>query len=254
MPPTWLPLRRRRHPIRRHPAPEGGVPVDDHRFGRARTAQHCLVRPAYRRLDWLLCHALARIADPGQGRRLGNDRGRVPHFRLTTRPSTRLPSTRARRRLGDATLRRQVLAGAYRLRDAGTLDGAPVVQLAACGAGVARNSPPQPNCRRGGARPCCRHHLRRPVVCRVAPCAGASARRRPCPGVARRTFGHAPRSSPCMTPRRTLAWLGSALGNRACCLGVDALRPVRHRRRPSWDPRSHFGLDRPPPWRRWPLR
>lgn len=83
------------------------------------------IEPAYAvALDWLLCDALGRIA-----------RGRPPapapsataaefeeqgayYFRLTTRPIDQQPFEAARRRLGDAVLRRQVLAGAYRLVDA----------------------------------------------------------------------------------------------------------------------------------------
>jgi pyruvate dehydrogenase E1 component len=94
-----------------------------------------LVEPAYATaLDWLLCHALARVADPGPGDALGSVEDGSYYFRLTTRPLDQAPFDDARARLGDATLRRQVLAGAYRLVDAGTRDGAPVVQIAASGA------------------------------------------------------------------------------------------------------------------------
>ena len=57
------------------------------------------------------------------------------YFRLTTRSLDQQPFQAARDRLGDAVLRRQVLAGAYRLVDAGPpADGAPMVHLAGSGA------------------------------------------------------------------------------------------------------------------------
>ncbi|GAA1800065.1 transketolase-like TK C-terminal-containing protein [Nostocoides veronense] len=94
-----------------------------------------LLEPAYAAcVDWLLCHALARIADPGKGDALGKTDDGSYYFRLTTRPIDQAPFEAARERLGQATLRRQVLAGAYRLVDAGETHGAPVVQLAASGA------------------------------------------------------------------------------------------------------------------------
>jgi pyruvate dehydrogenase E1 component len=67
--------------------------------------------PAYATaLDWLLCDALSEVG----ARRAGGH-----YFRLTTRPLDQAPFEAARERLGDAELRRQVLAGAYRLIDAG---------------------------------------------------------------------------------------------------------------------------------------
>ena len=104
-----------------------------------------LLEPAYATaLDWLLCDALGRIADPGTGDALGHTDLGSYYFRLTTRPIDQGPFEGARTRLGDATLRRQVLAGAYRLLE-GRLpadgpheriprDGAPLVQIASCGA------------------------------------------------------------------------------------------------------------------------
>ena len=94
-----------------------------------------LLEPAYAAcVDWLLCHALSRIADPGSGDALGKTEDGSYYFRLTTRPLDQAPFAAARDRLGEATLRRQVLAGAYRLVDAAPAPGAPLVQLAAAGA------------------------------------------------------------------------------------------------------------------------
>ncbi|WP_027658895.1 transketolase-like TK C-terminal-containing protein [Salinispora fenicalii] len=98
------------------------------------------VEPAYATtLDWLLCDALGQIAGgaaPTATAAPGEDGGY--YFRLSTRPVDQAPFAAARSRLGDAVLRRQVLAGAYRLVDAHQaypqLADAPVVQLAASGA------------------------------------------------------------------------------------------------------------------------
>jgi pyruvate dehydrogenase E1 component len=98
--------------------------------------------PAYATaLDWLLCDALARIAagEPEQSTAIPAEQGAY-YFRLTTRPIDQAPFEAARRRLGDALLRRQVLAGAYRLVDGSpgegdpAADGAPVVHLVGTGA------------------------------------------------------------------------------------------------------------------------
>ncbi len=98
------------------------------------------VEPAYATtLDWLLCDALGQIAGgaaPAATAAPGEDGGY--YFRLSTRPVDQAPFAAARSRLGDAVLRRQVLAGGYRLVDAHQaypqLVDAPVVQLAASGA------------------------------------------------------------------------------------------------------------------------
>jgi pyruvate dehydrogenase E1 component len=82
--------------------------------------------PAYvGALDWLLCDALGRIAR-------GEDRA-SSYLRLSSRPLDQAPFEAARARYGDRELRRFVLAGAYRLVDAGSGD-APRVHLVGCGA------------------------------------------------------------------------------------------------------------------------
>ena len=98
------------------------------------------VEPAYAAsLDWLLCDALGQIAGgsaPAATAAPAEDG--AYYFRLSTRPIDQAPFEAARARLGDAVLRRQVVAGAYRLVDAHQayphLADAPVVQLAASGA------------------------------------------------------------------------------------------------------------------------
>lgn len=105
------------------------------------------IEPTYgAALDWLLCDAVGRIA-AGKA----DDQTAAPfddgayYFRLTTRPIDQTPFVSARERIGDSLLRRQVLAGGYRLVDAFDTcselsrirdDGhaVPVVHLAATGA------------------------------------------------------------------------------------------------------------------------
>ena len=80
------------------------------------------IEPAYAgALDWLLCDAVARIAsgDDGPATAQPAEQGAY-YLRLTTRPLDQSPFEEARQRVGDAVLRRQVLAGGYRLRDAFT--------------------------------------------------------------------------------------------------------------------------------------
>ena len=101
-----------------------------------------LVEPAYAvALDWLLCDALASIGvDDESAEHHAHDRTAY-YFRLTTRPIDQSPFEKARVRLGDAVLRRQVIGGAYRIRDAfhdhpelADTPGVPVVHIAATGA------------------------------------------------------------------------------------------------------------------------
>ena len=70
------------------------------------------------------------------GRRGRPGAGRVLLLPAHHAPLDQAPFDDARARIGDATMRRQVLAGAYRLVDAGQRDGRPTVQIAASGAVV----------------------------------------------------------------------------------------------------------------------
>lgn len=104
-----------------------------------------LMEPAYAQaLDWLLCDALTHVA----GQREETTPELRPselafYFRLTTRPIDQDPFSQARERLGEALLRSQVIAGAYRLIDGRAdlgesnkddLNNAPVVHLVGTGA------------------------------------------------------------------------------------------------------------------------
>jgi len=84
------------------------------------------IEPAYARaVDWLLCDAIGRLHEPD---------GESVYLRLTTRPIDQEPFTRAVERLGEETLRRQVLAGGYCLHDS-VVEG-PTVHLVTSGAVV----------------------------------------------------------------------------------------------------------------------
>ena len=78
------------------------------------------MEPAYATaLDWLLCDAVGRIAHgPATTQTAAPYDDGAYYLRLTTRPLDQAPFEAARARLGDVVLRRQVLAGGYRLVDA----------------------------------------------------------------------------------------------------------------------------------------
>ncbi len=189
-------------------------------------------------LDWLLCDAVAHVAGlvPDTAPDLRSAE-LVQYFRLSTRPVDQRAFERARGRLGEAVLRRQVLAGAYRLVDgrealhgsASTADDAreaPRVHLAACGAvlpdvlaaadelaseGVIAHvvditSPGR--LYRGWQRT-----VRQAVRTATTPSL---------PGVLRAAFPErAPIVSVHDASSHALAWIGSALGMPQVALGVD---------------------------------
>src|SRR6185437_8014302 len=100
------------------------------------------IEPAYgAALDWLLCDALGQVAaGPSPTTVAAPVDDGAYYFRLTTRPIDQAPFEAARARAGDAVLRRQVLAGAYRLVDAFVAHpelregGTPLVHLVSSGA------------------------------------------------------------------------------------------------------------------------
>ncbi len=213
------------------------------------------IEPAYvTALDWLMCGALQAIAAanavasgapaavpptavpsaavPSGAAPPGPAPGAVDsgsfYFRLTTRAIDQAPFQAARDRLGDAVLRRQVLAGAYRLVDAGPLaEGTPLVYLAGCGAvlpevlaaaaelseeGIAANVVDVTSADR--LYRAWQRTLRQGVRTATAPSI---------PGALRTAF---PDRAPIVTVHdaasHTLSWLGSALGVPAVSLGVDS--------------------------------
>ncbi|GIJ23905.1 1-deoxy-D-xylulose-5-phosphate synthase [Micromonospora lutea] len=201
------------------------------------------LEPAYAgALDWLLCDALTRIgaaAGGGQADASGSDASAEAegsyYFRLTTRPIDQQPYEAARRRIGDAALRRQVLDGAYRLFDAyheyphlrrDGLAPAPVVHLVSCGAvlpevlaaatelaeeGVAAHVVDVTSLDR--LYQAWQRSLRRSVRTAALP---------DLPGVFHCAFGErAPVVTVHDAASHAMSWIGSALGVPAVPLGVD---------------------------------
>ncbi|MGC4747214.1 transketolase-like TK C-terminal-containing protein [Micromonospora sp. DT201] len=190
------------------------------------------VEPAYAAsLDWLLCDALGQIAGgsaPAATAAPAEDG--AYYFRLSTRPLDQTPFEAARARLGDAVLRRQVVAGAYRLVDAHQayphLADAPVVQLAASGAvlpevltaaaelaeeGVAAHVVDVTSLDR--LYRAWQRTLRQGVRTATVPSV---------PGALRSAFaGRVPVVTVHDAASHAMAWLGSALGAPAVPLGVD---------------------------------
>ncbi|WDZ87334.1 transketolase-like TK C-terminal-containing protein [Micromonospora cathayae] len=190
------------------------------------------VEPAYATtLDWLLCDAFGQIARGGAATTTAapTEDGAY-YFRLSTRPIDQAPFEAARARLGDAVLRRQAVAGAYRLVDAHQaypqLADAPVVHLAASGAvlpevlaaaaeladeGIAAHVVDVTSLDR--LYRAWQRTLRQGVRTATVPSV---------PGVLRAAF---PDRAPVVTVHdaasHAMAWLGSALGVPAVPLGVD---------------------------------
>ncbi|MDP9393987.1 MAG: pyruvate dehydrogenase [Actinomycetota bacterium] len=192
------------------------------------------VEPAYATaLDWLLCDALGRIAGgPRTEVTAAPSEDGAYYFRLTTRPLDQEPFEAARARIGDAVLRRQVLAGAYRLVDAHAArpelqhSGAPVVHLAASGAVLPETLAAAAELAEEGIAAhvvdvtsldrlytAWQRTLRQGVRTATAPSV---------PGALRTAF---PDRAPVVTVHdaasHAMAWLGSALGTPCVPLGVD---------------------------------
>ncbi|MGV9976835.1 transketolase-like TK C-terminal-containing protein [Micromonospora wenchangensis] len=191
-----------------------------------------LCEPAYATsLDWLLCDALGQIAQgaaPAATAAPAEDG--AYYFRLSTRPLDQTPFEAARVRLGDAVLRRQVVAGAYRLVDAHQahpqLADAPVVTLAASGAVLPETLAAAAELAEEGIAAhvvdvtsldrlyrAWQRTLRQGVRTATVPSV---------PGALRAAFGD---RTPLVTVHdaasHAMAWLGSALGVPAVPLGVD---------------------------------
>ena len=191
-----------------------------------------LMEPAYARpVEWLLLDALARLARNPSGRRPDDaeaERLDAYYFRLSTRPVDQAPFEQLRARVGDTVLRRQVLAGAYRLLDgSGSAgDGAPTVNIAALG-------PLVPEALEA-ARVLAEEGVEAHVIEITSPSrlydawqrsirrAVRSGRTRALPGEVHQPFAPA---APVVTVHdaasHALAWVGSALGVPAVPLGVD---------------------------------
>ena len=180
-------------------------------------------------VDWLLCDALAEVGRP---------EGHSTYLRLSTRPIDQAPFAKALELHGESSLRNQVLAGGYRIRDgSGPVtdevdeagDQAPGVTLVTTGVTVVEA--------RAAAEALDQEGVRASVVHLTSPdrvyrswqgghaqaVAGARAVRR---------ASHLHRLIPASERRRPvvsvhdgashgLAWIGSAIGTRQLSLGVD---------------------------------
>jgi pyruvate dehydrogenase E1 component len=184
------------------------------------------IEPAFATaLDWLLCDALGRIATgPGEAPTAVPAEEGAYYFRLTTRPLDQTPFEETRARLGDAVLRRQVLAGAYVLHEA-EVEG-PAVYLAATGAVLPETL--------AAARELEEEGIAASVVDVTSPDRLYSAWRRTLrqgvrtattpsqAGALRAAFA---RRAPIVTVHdaasHAMAWIGSALGVPCVPLGVD---------------------------------
>lgn len=188
------------------------------------------IEPAYAAaLDWLLCGALQSIAAASTAVPAAAPEAGSFYFRLTTRSIDQKPFQDARDRLGDAILRRQVLAGAYRLIDAAdaAAAGAPPVYLVGSGAvlpevleaavelsdeGIAASVIDVTSVDR--IYRAWQRTLRQGVRTATAPSV---------PGALRTAFGdRAPVVTVHDAASHTMSWLGSALGVPAVSLGVDS--------------------------------
>ncbi|MEV4769945.1 transketolase-like TK C-terminal-containing protein [Micromonospora humida] len=188
--------------------------------------------PAYATsLDWLLCDALGQIAQgSAPAATAAPTEDGAYYFRLSTRPLDQTPFEAARARLGDAVLRRQVVAGAYRLVDAHQaypqLADAPVVTLAASGAVLPETLAAAAELAEEGIAAhvvdvtsldrlyrAWQRTLRQGVRTATVPSV---------PGALRAAFGdRAPLVTVHDAASHAMAWLGSALGVPAVPLGVD---------------------------------
>ena len=188
------------------------------------------LEPAYAAaVDWLVCDALGRIASgPAETTTAVPAENGAYYFRLSTRPLDQAPFAAATDRIGEAVLRRQVLARAYRLVDASSRaeGGAPQVHLAASGAvlpevlaaaaeladeGIAAHVVDVTSLDRlhTAWQRTLRHGIRTAATPSI-------------PGALRAAF---PQRAPLVTVHdaasHAMAWLGSALGVPAVPLGVD---------------------------------
>ncbi len=180
-------------------------------------------------VDWLVCDALGRIASgPAETTTAVPAENGAYYIRLSTRPLDQAPFMAALTRIGEAVLRRQVLAGAYRLVDASALAGrgAPQVHLAASGAvlpevltaaaeladeGIAAHVVDVTSLDRLHAawQRTLRHGIRTAATPSI-------------PGTLRAAFpGRAPVVTVHDAASHAMAWLGSALGVPCVPLGVD---------------------------------
>ncbi len=183
-------------------------------------------------VDWLLCDAIDQLSRPDGG---------AGYLRLSTRPIDQAPFAAALERLGEVSLRNQVLAGGYRIRESALgataedtggpgVDGPPPgVTLISTGVMVVEALAAAEALGAEGVAATVVHLTSPDRVYRswqgghATAVAGASAVRRP--SHLHRLVPAAERSRPVVAVQdgasHGLAWIGSALGTRQISLGVD---------------------------------
>lgn len=163
--------------------------------------------PAYAtEVDWLMCDAMKRLADPN---------GESCYLRLSTRPIDQDPFDRALRRHGTDELRRMVLAGGYRLKPS-LVDGREGVTIVTTGTMAPEALAASETLESEGV-PSTVVHLTSPdrVFRTRASTAGILHELIPAEEVSR------PIVSVHDAASHSLAWIGSALGTKQTSLGVD---------------------------------
>ena len=180
--------------------------------------------PAYaRELEWLLVDGLRRLQEPD---------GESLYLRLSTKPLDQAPFTAAAARRGEEALRADVVAGGFRLREAGASDDR--VLVATCGAMA-------PEALAAAELLAEDEGVEATVLCLSSPDrlyhGWRRARTEPVRGAAAVATSHLDalvrsdeRGLPVVTvidgSSHALAWLGSALDTRCVPLGVDAFGQV----------------------------
>ena len=170
-------------------------------------------------VDWMLCDAIADLARPD---------GTSSYLRLSTRPIDQLPFAEAFERYGEATLRRHVLAGGYRLRE-GAPDGRPGVTIITTGAMAPEALEAAAELDEEGVQATVVQLTSPDRVYRswrasYAPAIGSAQAIRE-PSQLHRLVPDAERNRPVVSVHdaasHSLAWIGSALGVKQLTLGVD---------------------------------
>ncbi|MBW3659045.1 MAG: pyruvate dehydrogenase, partial [Actinobacteria bacterium] len=176
--------------------------------------------PAYAtEVDWLLCDAVDQLGQPDGG---------STYLRLSTRPVDQAPFGEALDRVGEDVLRRHVLAGGYRLRDA-PHDGRPAVTIVTTGVMAPEALAAAAVLDDEGVQASVLHLTSPDRVYRswrAAHAAGTrTARAVRLPSQLHRLVPPEERRRPVVSVHdaasHSLAWIGSALGTPQIALGVD---------------------------------
>ena len=169
-------------------------------------------------VDWLLCDAIEQIAAPDGG---------STYLRLSTRPIDQAPFAEALERYGEDALRRNVLAGSYRLVDA-PADDRPGVTIVSTGVMAPEAIAAASELEAEGVAATV-VHLTSPNrvydAWRASYAAVDTGRMVRTPSQLHLMVPRSERSRPIVSVHdaasHSLAWMGSALGVRQYALGVD---------------------------------